>query len=168
MVATSTEPIVRESLGQRSRNCVWSMSNQRPRRLVLVVQALLLSVTLVAAAPVAAAQPPAAANPAVITTWNEIAVTTVTGPAPNGAGMAGPTAFNYFAFTQIAATTQWWASPASTSCTGGMPKRQRGLHQKQPPQPQHTEYFATTSAPALALHRTEPRCAAGRIIGARP
>ncbi|MGZ8819326.1 MAG: vanadium-dependent haloperoxidase [Mycobacterium sp.] len=78
------------------------MSNHRHRRLVLVVQALLLSLTLVAAAPVAAKQPPAAANPAVITTWNEIAVTTVTGPAPNGAGMAGPTAFNYFAFTQIA------------------------------------------------------------------
>jgi hypothetical protein len=64
--------------------------------------ALLLTLALVAVTPVSAAQPPAAANPAVVAAWNEIAVRTVTGAAPGGAGMAGPTAFNYFAFTQIA------------------------------------------------------------------
>ena len=79
-----------------------STSNRRHGPLVRVLQALLLSLTLVAAAPVGAAQPPAAANAAVVATWNEIAVTTVTGAVPAGAGMAGPTAFNYFAFTQIA------------------------------------------------------------------
>src|SRR5918995_1821313 len=99
MVATITQPVFRGGLSRRS---VSSVSNQRSRRLVLVVPALLLSVSLVAAGPVAATQPPVAANPAVITTWNEIALTTVTGPAPNGAGMAGPTAFNYFAFTHLA------------------------------------------------------------------
>ena len=58
--------------------------------------ALLLSLTLVSAAPAAAVPPPGAANAAVISTWNEIAVTTVT------AGGASPAAFNYFAFTHLA------------------------------------------------------------------
>jgi hypothetical protein len=75
---------------------------QRYRPLVRVVQALLLGLLMLSAPPVAGVQPPAAANAAVIATWNEIAVTTVTSMAPAGAGMAGPTAFNYFAFMHIA------------------------------------------------------------------
>ncbi len=58
--------------------------------------ALLLSLTLVAATPVVAAPPVPAANPAVITTWNQIAVSTITANGPS------PTAFNYFAFVHIA------------------------------------------------------------------
>ena len=72
----------------------------RPAR--RIAPALMLCVALLAPSLVSAKQPAAAANAAVVATWNEIAVTTVTGPAPGGAGMAGPTAFNYFAFTQIA------------------------------------------------------------------
>ena len=57
--------------------------------------ALLLSLTLISATPAVGAPPPAA-NAAVIATWNQIAVSTITA---NG---AGPTAFNYFAFVHIA------------------------------------------------------------------
>jgi len=45
---------------------------------------------------VAAAQPVPATNASVITTWNQIAVSTVTAAGPS------PTAFNYFAFTHLA------------------------------------------------------------------
>ena len=72
----------------------------RPAR--RIAPALMLCLALLAPSLVSAEQPAAAANAAVVATWNEIAVTTVTGAAPGGAGMAGPTAFNYFAFTQIA------------------------------------------------------------------
>ena len=61
-----------------------------------IVPALLLSLAVVAATPVAAAPPVPAANAAVITTWNQIAVQTVT------AGGASPTNFNYFAFVHLA------------------------------------------------------------------
>ena len=61
-----------------------------------VAPALLLSLVVVAATPVAAAPPVPAANAAVITTWNQIAVSTVT------AGGASPTNFNYFAFVHLA------------------------------------------------------------------
>ena len=57
--------------------------------------ALLLSVTLVSATPAVGAPPPAD-DAAVITTWNQIAVSTITASGPS------PTAFNYFAFVHIA------------------------------------------------------------------
>jgi len=63
---------------------------------------LMLTATLVAATPVAGAQPPAAANPAVITTWNAMAVTTIAGPAPTGVGKANAEAFLYYAFVHAA------------------------------------------------------------------
>jgi hypothetical protein len=63
------------------------------------VMALLLSLTLISgAAPTLAVPPPGADNARVITTWNEIAVNTVT----NNGAAAGPTAFNYFAFVHLA------------------------------------------------------------------
>ena len=58
--------------------------------------AFLLSLALVTATPVAATPPTPAADPAVITTWNQIAVSTVTANGPS------PTAFNYFAFVHLA------------------------------------------------------------------
>ena len=57
--------------------------------------ALLLSLTLISATPAVGAPAPAA-KAAVITTWNQIAVSTVTANGPS------PTAFNYFAFVHIA------------------------------------------------------------------
>jgi hypothetical protein len=60
--------------------------------------ALLLSLTLISAAPAAAVPPPGAANARVITTWNQIAVNTVT----NNGAAASPTSFNYFAFVHLA------------------------------------------------------------------
>ena len=57
--------------------------------------ALLLSLTLISATPAVGAPAPAA-KAAVITTWNEIAVSTITAGGPS------PTAFNYFAFVHIA------------------------------------------------------------------
>jgi hypothetical protein len=51
---------------------------------------------MILAAPVGAAQPAPAANAAVITTWNQVAVSTAT------AAGASPAAFNYFAFTHLA------------------------------------------------------------------
>ena len=72
----------------------------RPHRIGRrAVTALLLSLTLISgAAPVAAVPPPGAANARVITTWNEIAVNTVT----NNGAAASPTSFNYFAFVHLA------------------------------------------------------------------
>jgi hypothetical protein len=61
-----------------------------------VAPALLLTLAMVSATPVSAAQPAPAANAAVITTWNQVAVSTVT------AGGGSPSAFNYFAFTHLA------------------------------------------------------------------
>lgn len=57
--------------------------------------ALLLSLTLISATPAMGAPTPAA-KAAVITTWNQIAVSTITANGPS------PTAFNYFAFVHIA------------------------------------------------------------------
>jgi len=61
-----------------------------------VTLALLACLMLASASPVAAAQPVPATNASVITTWNQIAVSTVTAAGPS------PTAFNYFAFTHLA------------------------------------------------------------------
>ena len=67
-----------------------------PHRSARRVALALLVITLAAAAPVSAAPPVPAANAAVINTWNQLAVSTVTAGAP------GPTAFNYFAFVHLA------------------------------------------------------------------
>lgn len=61
-----------------------------------IAPALLLCLTLVTTTPVAAAHPVPATNASVITTWNQIAVSTVTAAGPS------PTAFNYFAFVHLA------------------------------------------------------------------
>jgi hypothetical protein len=47
-------------------------------------------------------QAPAAADPAVISDWSAIKVTTIVGPAPNGAGKANVEAFYWFPFVQAA------------------------------------------------------------------
>ena len=57
---------------------------------------LLLGLTLATATPVAAKPPAPAANPAVITFWNEVTVSTVSGAATS------PTHFLYYAFTHLA------------------------------------------------------------------
>jgi hypothetical protein len=73
---------------------------RRGRRSRGIVTALMLILCLAAATPVAAAPSGSGKNPAVITTWNQIAVATtanaVTPPA------SGPTNFIYFALTHIA------------------------------------------------------------------
>jgi hypothetical protein len=63
---------------------------------------LMTIVAVLYARPAAGAQPPAAADPAVIPAWNAIAVSTIAGPAPNGAGKANVEAFLWFAFVQAA------------------------------------------------------------------
>jgi hypothetical protein len=63
---------------------------------------LVTIVAVVDARPAAAAQPPAAADAAVIPAWNAIAVSTIAGPAPNGAGKANVEAFLWFAYVQAA------------------------------------------------------------------
>ena len=69
----------------------------------LAVCAVLAAVVAVLLArPAAGAQQPAAADPAVITTWNAIAQTTITGAAPNGAGKANAEGFYWFPFVQAA------------------------------------------------------------------
>lgn len=57
------------------------------------VTALLLSLTLVSATPSAGSQPPGADNPAVITTWNAVASSTIPG---------NPAAFLNYAFVHLA------------------------------------------------------------------
>jgi hypothetical protein len=59
-------------------------------------------VAVLYARPAAGAQPPPAADPAVIRTWDQIAVTTIAGPAPNGAGKANVEGFLWFPFVQTA------------------------------------------------------------------
>jgi hypothetical protein len=63
---------------------------------------LITIVAVLYAQPAAGARPPAAADPAVIPAWNAIAVSTIAGPAPNGAGKANVEAFLWFAFVQAA------------------------------------------------------------------
>ena len=64
--------------------------------------ALLLSFVLASATPAAASQPTVGADASVVTTWNQIAVSTLTQAAPNGAGLAPPVAFLYLAFVHTA------------------------------------------------------------------
>jgi hypothetical protein len=67
-----------------------------PRRAARRVVMALLMTSVVAASPVAAAPQVPAANAAVVSTWNQIAVSTVTAAGPS------PTNFNYFAFVHLA------------------------------------------------------------------
>jgi hypothetical protein len=62
---------------------------------------LMTIIAVLYARPAAGAQPPAA-DPAVIPAWNAIAVSTIAGPSPNGAGKANAEAFLWFAFVQAA------------------------------------------------------------------
>ena len=65
--------------------------------------ALALSIVLSAVAPAAGTQPPAAADPAVITTWNQHALATLTlAPTAGGPGKLPPEVFLYLAFTHAA------------------------------------------------------------------
>jgi hypothetical protein len=66
------------------------------RRSVWRVVPALLTLLMLSVAPVGAARPVPAANAAVITTWNQTAVSTITAAGPS------PTAFNYFAFVHLA------------------------------------------------------------------
>ena len=64
--------------------------------------ALVSVVAVVLAQPAAGAQQTAAADPAVITAWNAVAQTTITAPAPNGAGKANAEGFLWYGFVQSA------------------------------------------------------------------
>jgi hypothetical protein len=69
----------------------------------LVTCAALMTIGAVLyARPAAGAQPPPAADPAVIRAWDAIAVSTIAGPAPTGAGKANVEAFLFFPFVQAA------------------------------------------------------------------
>ena len=63
---------------------------------------LMTIIAVLYARPAAGAQPPAAADPAVIRDWDAIAVSTIAGPAPGGAGKANVEAFLWFPFVQAA------------------------------------------------------------------
>ena len=63
---------------------------------------LMTIIAVIYARPAAGAQPPAAADPAVIRDWDAIAVSTIAGPPPNGAGKANVEAFLWFPFVQAA------------------------------------------------------------------
>lgn len=67
-----------------------------PQGIRRIAPALVVCLTLISATPVAAGHPVPATNASVITTWNQIAVSTVTATG------ASPTAFNYFAFVHLA------------------------------------------------------------------
>jgi hypothetical protein len=89
----------------RPTHSVAVRSRRHARRLA---PALLLSISLVATGPLtgaprrAAADAPPAADPAVITTWNVHAITTLGSPAPAGAARVPPETFLYLAFVHTA------------------------------------------------------------------
>jgi hypothetical protein len=73
----------------------------RPTRLAVALAAA--GVFVIGAVPAARADPPAgAADPAVVNTWNAIAMTTITGPAPTGAGKANAEAFLWLGYVHAA------------------------------------------------------------------
>src|SRR5262245_26092018 len=72
--------------------------SRRPGRSSLVL--LVVAGALIAASPAAGAKPPAA-DPAVINTWNAIAVSTITAAPPEGVG-ANAEDFSNFAYVQAA------------------------------------------------------------------
>lgn len=73
---------------------------------LLAFAALATVVAVLYARPAAGAQPPAAADPAAVSAWNEIALTTITrpiaGPAPFGAGKNNVEGFLWLAYVQAA------------------------------------------------------------------
>jgi hypothetical protein len=69
---------------------------------VAAFAALMTIVAVLYARPAAGAQPPAAADTTVIRDWDAIAVSTIAGPAPNGAGKANVEGFLWFPFVQAA------------------------------------------------------------------
>jgi hypothetical protein len=74
----------------------------RSSTLLAASAALVAGVALTAALPASAVQPPAAADPAVITGWNAIAVNTIAGATPNGAGLNNAEGIMWFGFVQAA------------------------------------------------------------------
>ena len=80
----------------------WTASRTKQRKLRRALPALLLATTLLTATAASGAEPPVGADPTVITAWNQIAVTTIAGPAPTGAGKANVEAFLWFGFVQAA------------------------------------------------------------------
>jgi hypothetical protein len=83
------------------RTASTSKAARHSRRGIAV--ALLLIVSLGAATPAAAVPSASGKNAAVITTWNQIAVTTLMNTVPPPAGpAASPTHFIYYAFTHLA------------------------------------------------------------------
>ncbi len=66
------------------------------------ITALLAGAILLTASPAVGNDTEPAADPAVIAEWNAIAVATITGAAPNGAGKANPEAFLWYAFVHTA------------------------------------------------------------------
>ena len=76
------------------------LPTRRGRRSRGIVTALMLTLCLAAATPVAAMPSASGKNPAVITTWNQIAVTTTMNAVSPPA--SSPTNFIYFALTHIA------------------------------------------------------------------
>ncbi len=81
-----------------------SLVAARPHRAARrVAPALALSIILTAVVPASGAQPPAAADPAVITTWNQHAIATLTlAPAAGGPGKVPPEVFLYLSFVHAA------------------------------------------------------------------
>ena len=79
-----------------------SSDSRYPQSSRRALTALLVSAALLAPTPAAGTQPPAAADPAVITTWNALAIITIAGPAPNGAGKANAEGVFWFGFVQAA------------------------------------------------------------------
>jgi hypothetical protein len=75
---------------------------RHPSSLRAAIAAVVVGAVLIAAVPASAGHPPAAADPAVITEWNAIAVQTIAGAAPNGAGLANAEGVMWFAFPQAA------------------------------------------------------------------
>ena len=109
------------------------MSHPLQRRRLRALPAVLLSLSLMAATPVAAApHPTPAADASVITTWNEIAVATITAAGPS------PTAFNYLAFVHLAMYNTVAGITGSTSCTSGPPPRRSRRRPSVPPPPPRT------------------------------
>ena len=69
---------------------------------LMACAALITVVAVLYARPAAGAQAPPAADPAVIRAWDAIAVSTIAGTGPAGAGKANVEAFLWFPFVQTA------------------------------------------------------------------
>jgi hypothetical protein len=100
VLGAHTEPLVEEETMQDDRH---ARSKRGLLVLALVAGMLVLGGASTGSAEARAdVQPPAGADPAVISDWSAIKVTTIVGPAPNGAGKANVEAFFWFPFVQAA------------------------------------------------------------------